>query len=75
MRARWRTWALSGVLFGTLLVSGCATLQPWERGVLMQRCMQQSLDPLETAMDLHMHRTREAMSGAAAGGGASCGCN
>ena len=59
----------------TVGIGGCATLKPWERGRLMQRCMQGSLDPLETAMDLHVHRTREAIMGAAAGGGASCGCN
>lgn len=56
-------------------LEGCATLAPWERGQLQQRCMQHSLDPLETAMDLHVHRTRESILGAAAGGGASCGCN
>ncbi len=58
-----------------MALPGCATVEPWQRGRLMQRCMQGSLDPLETAMDLHVHRTREAIMGAAAGGGASCGCN
>jgi hypothetical protein len=55
--------------------AGCTPLKPWQRGRLVQRCMQRSLDPLETAMDLHVFRTREAILGAAAGGGASCGCN
>ncbi len=68
---------MSRVLVVALLLAlgaSCATVQPWERGRLMKSCMQLD-DPLETAMDIHVHRTREAIAGGTAGGGAACGCN
>ena len=63
-------------LLAALLVGcgGCTALKPWERGQLMQRCMQPD-DPLLSAMDTHVHDTRESAQGASAEGGASCGCN
>lgn len=61
-------------LFSSPLV-GCAPLKAWERGRLQEAAMRDPPDDLEAACDTHVHRTREAMSGAAAGGGVSCGCN
>ncbi len=55
--------------------TSCASVKPWQRGRLVKRCMLNELDPLETAFNSHVHNTREAMQGAASGGGASCGCN
>lgn len=75
MRRRIALAAASLALALVVGSAGCTPLKPWQRGRLVQRCMQPSLDPLETAMDLHVFRTREAILGAAAGGGASCGCN
>ncbi len=66
---------LTSLLLAGLLAMGCAPLKPWERGKLMQRCMQPALDPLEVAMDARVHHTRESAQGASAGGGPSCGCN
>lgn len=63
------------VLATASLVGGCAPVRPWERGALLARCMAPSLDPLETAMDLHVHTTRESAQGAVVGAGAACGCN
>lgn len=70
--------ALAPLLLFALLTSllfGCAPLKPWERGRLQEAAMRDPADDLEAACDTHVHRTREAMSGAAAGGGVSCGCN
>lgn len=58
-----------------VLLTGCAPLKPWERGEIVARCMQATGDPLEAAMDQHVHATRESARGAAGAEGASCGCN
>lgn len=67
--------ALLGLLLAGVLASGCATVQPWERGVMMRRAMQASVDPLADAFLNHVRTTRESMAGATLGGGLSCGCN
>ena len=54
--------------------TGCATVRPYERSVLMSRVMQDPVDPLEAGFDAHVFGTREAMTGATTTGGASCGC-
>lgn len=56
-------------------LAGCARLRPWERGPLMERCMVATPDPLEAALDAHLHATREGIQGASGAGAASCGCN
>lgn len=57
-----------------MAASGCATVQPYERSLLMSRAMQEPLDPLEASFDAHVYGTRESMTGASPVGGASCGC-
>jgi hypothetical protein len=54
--------------------SGCATVLPYERADLMTAVMEQPVDVMESAFEVHIHRTREAMAGAELGEGASCGC-
>ncbi len=71
----WRIAAKTSVLVLVLAAAGCVHLKPWERGELMQECMQGTVDPLSTALDVHVFRTREAMLGAETGAGVSCGCN
>jgi len=58
-----------------LLVSACAHIPTYERGALMSRAMVGPGDSLEQGVLMHVNQTREAMLGAAGGGGASCGCN
>ena len=65
---RW-LWILTIVL-----LAGCATVRPWERGDLVAPCMD-AIDPLEAAANHHVTTTREGIRGASGGGGASCGCN
>ena len=58
-----------------VLLSGCAHVAPYDRGLVMSRVMQGPMGSLEPALDVHVDETREAMRGATEGGGASCGCN
>ena len=55
--------------------TGCVTLSTWERSTLMSRVMQDSGSPLEASFEEHVHAVREAVQGATAAAGSSCGCN
>ncbi len=64
------------LLLGTLaLLSGCTTVQPWERAALADAKMRPDRDPLLTAMMEHIYFSREASSGGRGVGGSGCGCN
>lgn len=62
------------LVLGTLL-SGCATVQPWERGTLSDYTMRPDRDPLQDSMRDHIYFTREAAAGGRGVGGGGCGCN
>jgi len=55
--------------------TGCATVQPWERGYLADYSMRPDRDPLATHFEEHMWFSREAASGGRGVGGGGCGCN
>jgi hypothetical protein len=57
------------------LLSGCATVQPWERGTLSDYTMRPDRDPLQDSMRDHIYFTREAAAGGRGVGGGGCGCN
>jgi len=60
---------------GSLAMTGCANLAPWERGTLAKSHMAINPDPLQTNMRAHNYGSRE--SGASvnsSGGGGGCGC-
>ena len=57
------------------LASGCAVVQPWERGELADYTMRPDRDQLATSLDEHVYFTREAASGGRGVGGGGCGCN
>ena len=67
------------VLFGALLMgacfSGCAVVQPWERGTLSDYSMRPDRDPLHDSLREHIYFTREAAAGGRGVGGGGCGCN
>ena len=58
-----------------LLTSGCANVQPWQRGTLADYTMRPDRDPLAVAMSQHVWFSREAASGGRGVGGGGCGCN
>jgi len=57
------------------IVSGCTTVQPWERDVLARREMSLDAYPLDAAIDDHIYFSKEASSGGRGFGGGGCGCN
>jgi hypothetical protein len=59
----------------TLLLGGCAGVQPWDRDVLARPDMQIVSDSIEAAADEHIYFSKEASSGGQGFGGGGCGCN
>ncbi len=57
------------------LVTGCATVQPWERGTLAKKKMQMDADPQASALEQHVYDYREGASGGYGSVGGGCGCN
>ena len=58
-----------------LLGSGCAVVQPWQRGTLADYTMRADRDPLDDVFREHVYFTREAAAGGRGVGGGGCGCN
>ncbi|MBT5702280.1 MAG: DUF4266 domain-containing protein [Gammaproteobacteria bacterium] len=58
-----------------VLLGGCETVQPWERGTLARPEMQLDSDPLETTLMEQVYESKEAASGGNGAAGAGCGCN
>ena len=57
-------------------LSGCVSVQPWQRGTLAKRCMQVNPDRTATAFEQHVFEYREGSSGGyETVGGSGCGCN
>ncbi len=54
--------------------TACATVQPWQRGRLANRCMQFSPDPALTAFAGHWQESREGAAGGLGLQGGGCGC-
>lgn len=61
--------------WAALGLSGCATVQPWERGTLSDYTMRPDRDPMSNTMYEHVYFTREAAAGGTGVGGGGCGCN
>jgi hypothetical protein len=58
-----------------ILLGGCETVKPWERGTLARPEMQLDSDPLETKLMEQVYESKEASSGGNGAAGAGCGCN
>ena len=67
-----RSWLLLPAL---VLLAGCQTVKPWERGRLAGDTMRPDRDPAGLALAEHMWFSREAASGGRGVGGGGCGCN
>lgn len=63
------------VFVAGLALTGCTTVQPWERGNLADATMRPDRDPLQASMTEHIYFSREASSGGRGVGGGGCGCN
>ena len=67
-----RVWL---VLWVTLTVAACGTVQPWERGTLAREEMQWDSDVIESRLRGQVYTSKEAASGGAGASGGGCGCN
>ncbi len=68
-------YRLSILLLLGVLASGCAQVQPWEKGYLARPEMAFDPDPLEAGFKRHIYDSKEAASGGYGVGGGGCGCN
>lgn len=66
------------IVMATLLAltaTGCATVQPWQRGITARQSMQLGRNPhLASARD-HIYFSKEASAGGRSFDGGGCGCN
>ncbi|MFT5162892.1 MAG: hypothetical protein ACI9FJ_001472 [Alteromonadaceae bacterium] len=58
-----------------IALTGCATVQPWERAKLAKAQMQWESDKMQSAFDRHVYFSKEASSGGDSTAGGGCGCN
>jgi hypothetical protein len=56
------------------VAGGCATVQPWQRGRLADRCMVFNADGNQVAYMTHWQEAREASSGGYGVQSGGCGC-
>ena len=63
------------LLLSAVVLSGCATVQPWERGTLARPEMTFNGDGLDRKFAEHIYSSKEAAAGGAGVGGGGCGCN
>ncbi len=57
------------------LISGCATVKPYEREYLAQRIMDFDKEKIEEAKERHWLETLEGSTGGVGGSGGGCACN
>ena len=69
-----RTLVLLGSLMATLLLGGCATVQPWQRGRLAHPAMTFDADSSQVAYMTHWQEAREGASGGFGVLSGGCGC-
>ncbi len=62
------------VLLGGMLVAGCASVQPWQRGRLANPCMIFDANGQQLAFDTHWQTAREGAAGGFGVQSGGCGC-
>lgn len=74
-RSSLRRWASVVLAVSVLCASGCAPVQPWQKGNLAKKEMAFEGDPLEARYLQHIYFSKENASGGYGVGGGGCGCN
>ncbi len=70
----WKRWLVAAVaLMGASSATGCASVAPYERGILAHPSM--TPEDLSTGFDEHVRAVSEGSTGGFGGGGGGCGCN
>lgn len=68
-------WTFAGVaLCLAMALSGCAQVEPWERGNLAKPQMALDPHPMQSSLSTHVYNSREAASGGSSAEGGGCGC-
>jgi Domain of unknown function (DUF4266) len=65
----------AAALLALAALSGCATVQPWERGITARKSMQLVRQPHLAAARDHIYFSKEASAGGRGFDGGGCGCN
>ena len=66
-------YATAGLML--MLLCGCETVQPWERGLLAKDGLQWTPDIMDARLRSQIYASKEASSGGAGAAGGGCGCN
>jgi Domain of unknown function (DUF4266) len=69
-----RAAVLIGGLIGAVLLDGCATVQPWQRGRLANPAMTFDADSSQVGYMTHWQEAREGSSGGFGVLSGGCGC-
>jgi len=74
---RFVRWLIIALFFAclTFLMSGCATVHPWDRDLLAERKMSLNPSPMIHSVDNHIYFSKEGSTGGDEIGGGGCGCN
>jgi hypothetical protein len=67
--------SLALLVTASVYVSGCAPVQPWERGTLAKPQMALDPYPAQSMYREHNYISREASTGGGSTKGGGCGCN
>lgn len=70
-----RLAAIVSAIAAVAVASGCASVQPWQKGNLAKKEMAFDGDPLEARYQQHIYFSKENASGGYGVGGGGCGCN
>jgi len=68
------TWVIIPLALGPAL-SGCTTVEPWQRGTLAKPQMALDAHAQRTVLRTHARAAREAASGGVDKNGGGCGCD
>ena len=66
---------ICSALLALVVLAGCATVQPWERGTLAKPAMAIDNPVHETTQKLRTYSAKEGGVAATGVGGGGCGCN
>jgi len=69
-----RLLVLGSAIGAAIVVGGCATVQPWQRGRLADRCMIFDADSSQVAYMAHWQEAREGAAGGYGVQSGGCGC-
>jgi hypothetical protein len=65
----------AGIWLLPLVVGGCASVEPWQRGTLAKPQMALDAHAQRSALIAHVRAAREAASGGVSTDGGGCGCD